>query len=1102
MNTKRDLVVARVCLEKGYATPEQVEECLKEASSASQTARPVEAVLRKQGYISEEAYRELAAVEGRSREPSGGEAPPRCARCGTAYTGDLCPTCVAGFALAADSSEGGGAPEGKAERPPLPLDPEIEKAVADPGNRFGKYVLLRELGAGGMGVVFKAWQTDLRRLVALKFIRGVEAQEDLERFFREAQLAATLSHPAIAPIYESGVHDGKHFFAMQYVEGMTLDRWVATAPRPPIRQAVDILARVAEAVEYAHEHGIIHRDLKPANVMVDRRGRAYVMDFGLAKSVRTGSSLTGTGFAVGTPSYMSPEQAQGETDAIGPRSDIYALGAILYEIGTGRPPFLGENAVQVLMDVVHRDPVSPRRLNPKLHPELETVTLRALEKDPARRYPTAQEFGADLGRWLVGEPVLARPVGTLSRLVRKIRKHKLALAGGVAILAGLSLAVGTWAFRAREKWTRSDAKPYYEEAASLFDQADKVRFLSKPSEDALTQYRSQLRQAEKNALSAVTRDPGFAEAYFLLGKIHRLQLSYPRSEADLGRAITLDPGHLRAYLERAMLRLEQLAIQGSFETIMQRTSTRLPQFTWTKEDPGSDRLRAQIREDLEAAGRLAGREYEKALLRGANELVLWRPGPLDGLRRAEEHLLRARSLMANDPVPLRLLSMGRLLQADYSGAADYAAGMIEIAPNDRALLYVAAVTLLYAERHDQALAAVERALRIDPGTPSLLNIRGNLRTRKKDYDGAREDFERALEAEPRNTTLLHNLAYLFHETKRFGDAVATYGRAVREDPEDPDGYEGRSVSNLELGRLEEAEKDMDRVVAARPTSDSYSNRGAIRSRRGRYPEALEDYERALQLSPDNATVHYNLGILRTRRNEQAAAVEAFRRAIELGRVQADGYVALADALIKLRRFAEAEEASTKALALEPGSGTAFADRGQARAAQGRVEEGLEDYLRALERRPDDSGILGDIGHIHVTCHRYAEALPFLRRARDLGKADAGLLLGESLLQMGKFEEAEEAFTRAAKELPKNPFPWFGRGRVRQAQHRREEAIADLDQAVALSPDFAEAIGLRGVLKLEGKRRKEAATDLRRAIELKPTLRRAFEEYLREADGNE
>jgi tetratricopeptide (TPR) repeat protein/predicted Ser/Thr protein kinase len=1098
MSSERDLVVARVCLEKGYATPEQIQECLKVASSSTETARPVEAVLRRHGYISEEAYRELAALDRRSRDPQGPETLRRCATCGTVYSNEICPKCIAGFALAGESKAPDGDPAARSERASAALDPEIEKAAADPANRFGKYVLLRELGAGGMGVVFKAWQSDLRRIVALKFIRGVEAQQDLERFIREAQLSATLSHPGIAPIYESGVHEGKHFFAMQYVEGLTLDRFLAATPRPPLRKAVEILAHVAEAVDYAHEHGIIHRDLKPANVMIDARGRAYVMDFGLAKSVRTGSSLTGSGFAVGTPSYMSPEQAQGEAQAIGPRSDVYALGAILYEIGAGRPPFAADNVVQILVDVVHRDPEPPRKRNPKLHPELETVALKALEKDPNRRYAGAADFAADLRRWLDGEPVLARPAGTVSRLVRKIRKHKLAAAGAAALLLGLSFVLGTWAFRAREQRTRSDAKPYYEEAATLYDAANKLRFISKAPDDALVQYRSQLRRAEENAEHAVGRDPGYVEAHFLLGRIHSLLLNRSGAEADFTRAITLDPGHLRAFVERALLRLQIFEGKYGLQSFSLRKDTKLPQLYWNRADARADGERAGILRDLEAASRLADRDYEKELLQGASQLILWRSGPEDGLLRAEEHLMRARALLANDPVPLQLLSTCRLLRADFAGAANFSATAIELAPNDHVILYHASALLLYADRLDEALAAVDRALRIDPNDPGLLNVRANILGRQKNYPAARAAFEAALAEDPRNSSILGNLGYLLYQISHFEDAAAVYGRAVEAAPDEADGYEGRAVSNLALGKLEEAEKDMDRVVGLRPTADSYSNRGAMRSQRKRFVEAMEDYQQALQLEPRNAAVAYNIGILRAREGKHADAVEAYQRAIELGRVQADGYIALAKALNKLRRFKEAEAASTRALELAPGNGTAHADRAQARTEQGRLAEGLDDYLKALEKLPNDSGILRDLGLINMKARRQAQALPYLQRSRELGNVDAGPLLGECLLQLERLDDAEAAFTQAAKDLPKDPLVLFGRARVRQQLERRKDAIADLDAAVAIAPNFAEAIGLRGVLKLEEKRRAEAAADLRRAMELKPALKPAFGPYLAEA----
>ena len=1089
-------MIARVCLEKGYATPEQVGECLKRAAGAEASVSPIEDLLRRHGYITERVYRELSSMQHTSVRTPAADTLRRCAACGSIHGGDLCPTCLAGFGK--DSTTLADSP--RPERAPAPLDPALEQAAADPTKHFGKYVLLQELGAGGMGVVFKAWQTDLRRIVALKFIRGVESQQDRERFFREAQLAATLSHPGIAPIYESGAHDGKHFFAMQYVEGRTFDHVLGSRPKPALRDAVDLLARVAEAVGYAHEHGIIHRDLKPSNVMVDPRGRAYVMDFGLAKSVRTGSSLTGSGFAVGTPSYMSPEQARGRAALIGPCSDVYALGAILYEIAAGRPPFVGDDAAQILMDVVHAEPVPPRRLDPAVPVELETIALKALEKDPARRYASAEDFAADLRRWRDGEPVLARPVGAVSRLVRRIRKHKLATAGAAALLAGAVLALGAWGLRAGEQRARADARPHFEEAAALFESADKIRFMAKAPDDVLRAYRVQLQRAETNAAEAARRDPTFADAHYLRGRIRRLLVGEDDGDADLTAAIERDPAHLRAYIERALLRLDRLASRHGLKTVSQRTSTPLPQFTWHEESPQADVLRAGILADLESASRLAGRDFEKALLQGAVELALWRPGRDEGLARGEAHLDRARALQANDPAPLRLLGLARLMRGDYAGAATHAATAVDIAPNDPVLLFHAATLLLYAGRTPEARTAIDRALRIHPGHVSLLNLRGNLLTRVGDPAGARAAFEEALARDPRSSSLLCNLGFLLHRTGKNEEAVEAYGRAAEADPADPDGYEGRAVALLALGRAEEAEKDFDRVIRARPTSDAYANRGAARSRGGRLAEAMEDYAKALELDPRNAGAHFNVGVLRQREGKTAEAAAAYRRAIDLGRVQPDGYLALARMLVKERAFAEAEEVASKAIDL--GLASAYAVRAQARTEQGKLAEGLADYLQALDAQPGDGGVLRDIGLVHLKARRPADALPFLERACRAGRADASPLLGESLLQLGRLEEAEAAFTKAVEALPRDPMARFGRARVRQAAERRTEALADLDEALALAPGFAGALALRGVLRLETGRRQEAVADLRKAIELQPSLKDAVEPYLEKAAREE
>jgi len=286
---------------------------------------------------------------------------------------------------------------------------------------FGGYELRSELGRGGMGVVYKAWDQTLKRFVALKTIlRGQDASaEDLARFRAEAQAAAGLTHPHVVPVYQVGEHDGQAFFCMKYVEGKTLAELVKRGPLPP-RRAARYVADIARAVQHAHDHGVLHRDLKPANVLVDADDQPLVTDFGLAKRVQGDPSLTGTGAILGTPSYMAPEQASG-TARPQPAADVYSLGAILYELLTGRPPFLAASAIETLLLVRAEEPVRPRLLNPQIDPDLELICRKCLEKWPEHRYTSAAQLADELERFLQGEAVSARTsslVDFVSRLFR------------------------------------------------------------------------------------------------------------------------------------------------------------------------------------------------------------------------------------------------------------------------------------------------------------------------------------------------------------------------------------------------------------------------------------------------------------------------------------------------------------------------------------------------------------------------------------------------------------------------------------------------------------------------------------------------------------
>lgn len=335
-----------------------------------------------------------------------------------------------------------------------PRPPEIGSYV----RYVGDYELLAEIARGGMGVVFKARQVRLKRVVALKMILAgrLASENEVRRFQMEAEAAANLEHPHIVPIFEVGEQKGLHYFSMGYVDGLSLAVRLADGPLPA-REAATILRPVAEAVHYAHQKGVIHRDLKPGNILIDKQGQPRVTDFGLAKRVSADASeMTGSGQILGTASYMPPEQALGQPSLVREPADIYSLGAVLYAMLTGRPPFQADNPVETLRQVIEREPVPPRQLNPAIPADLETICLKCLEKAAARRYATAQELADELGRYLDGKPILARPVSTLNRAWRWCKRNRTVASLLTAVAASLVIGTVVSAYFAREANQRAE----------------------------------------------------------------------------------------------------------------------------------------------------------------------------------------------------------------------------------------------------------------------------------------------------------------------------------------------------------------------------------------------------------------------------------------------------------------------------------------------------------------------------------------------------------------------------------------------------------------------------------------------------------------------
>ena len=364
-----------------------------------------------------------------------------CRKCGTKILPDapegLCTGCVLETALgmfpdAVAAGDDCGSPNDVEAKEGT--ESKTARRAAKVLGELGDYELLEEVGRGGQGVVFRARQKSLNRIVALKVIGLGQwaTKAHLKRFRLEAEAAASLDHPCIVPIYEVGERDGQCYFSMKLVEGGQLDEVVKDAPMS-IRQAVEFIARVARTVHYAHEHGILHRDIKPGNILLDTKGEPHLTDFGLARLVESESTVTRTVEVLGTPSYMAPEQAAGNNTKPTRATDVYGLGAVLYQLLTGHPPFAGGTTYETIKLLLETEPRQPRLWNPKVDRDLSTICMKCLEKDPQRRYSSALALAEDSERWLKHEPIRARRTGVFARGKKWLQRNP--TAAGIVVLS-------------------------------------------------------------------------------------------------------------------------------------------------------------------------------------------------------------------------------------------------------------------------------------------------------------------------------------------------------------------------------------------------------------------------------------------------------------------------------------------------------------------------------------------------------------------------------------------------------------------------------------------------------------------------------------------
>ncbi len=985
---------------------------------------------------------------------------------------------------------------------------------------FGRFQILEELGRGGMGVVYLAYHPELRVHFAVKVLLAGDQPpaELLSRFEREARALARIRHPGFVAVHDLGVADGRAFIAMEYVEGVSLERLLedpvghgvaeagpGSAPAPvggspagPIRvrsrrgargiaprEAAGMIAEVAESLQAAHEAGILHRDLKPANILRDRAGRLKIMDFGIAKMTGAGTLQTQAGAVMGTPSYMSPEQASGDVDRMDERSDVYQLGAVLYEMLTGTVPHDGPSPMAIAMSVLKSEPARVRVRSPWVPVGLAAIVEKAMERESRQRYSTAQSLALDLRRWLAGEPTEARPPSWWKRPVRWLHRHRgPAALGGVALVCLIAavLAVVRWRGAEARRWSDlADRAALYRKAA--IDLRREGLSLERKGRDYLALLGAAVTEAE-------AADPSRPEPRWHLGRLQRALMDFRAARAAQEEALRRDPEFAPARYEHAVLlaaeyraRIDRLRDAWWASAGAQRPSGPDPD----REGGSAIAAGPPPSADLAAADPVAG-----ALRRALRE----------DLKRLEAATGRSGDDEGVITSAMRRCARGLYLSGEASGPEGWAASAEEL---EAALAadpgLEEAVEALAALRRDEgkpaaAVAVYTRGIEADRGYAPFRSGRAGMWTeegmqrfgRGEDpgaaFTAALEDFAQALETAPdvpatwvgRGMTRLNRGVWIVlaggDPTSEYEAAVADFGQALARAPDlvDALSWRGSTRSNLARHREERgvdpgdavrlAREDFDRALeldprasgALRGRANLLNNIGLAKRRRGEdptpdYQAAIADYGRALALDPRSeeawvrrGLARVNLGVYVVGRGGDPLAwydeaIADFGQAIERFPREAEGYLRRGTArcnraIYRASRGADARPDYAAALsdldaAVErnPRWDEAWRTRGILRA-----RHAVDARQQGEDPTPLYEAAMADFGEaIRVNP---AQEENWTERGQTRLNWAIGKLAAFQL-PAGLLEAAEADFTAALERNPARDMAWQGRGHARR-----------------------------------------------------------------------
>ena len=736
--------------------------------------------------------------------------------------------------------------------------------------RIRGYEVQEVLGRGGMGVVYKARHLGLKRAVALKMLlTGAYARpEELERFLREAEAVAGLRHVNIVQVYDVGDLNGRPYFTMEFVEGGSLAQKLVGTPQPAHEAAI-MIATLAEAIQVAHVSGIIHRDLKPANILLTSDGTPKITDFGLARRLEQAAGLTLSGAALGTPSYMAPEQAQGQRDAIGPAADVYALGAILYEMLTGRPPFRAETAAATVQQLLADDPVAPSRLNSQVPRELETICLKCLHKEPKRRYASAAALAEDLRRFGRGEPIAARPVGRLERTVRWARRRPMAAAfsGVLALASLLALAlIGSWVWVGEQRAATIRAVTEdLKEVAQLQDVSawDKARAVLDKTEGRLAQggVPAELRQA----VAQVAVD---------------LALAVRLENIRLNRAPLVD-GHFN-----------KSAADRDYEAAFH-----VSKIAVVNDDP------------IEVAARVRASGVHRALVAALDD---WAVCATD--KRRQAWCLDIARLADPDPESWRNRVRDPKAWQNKSALTDLAENAPIAGPSMHLLVAV-------AERlQDLGGDATKFLKRVQAKYPGdfWANFRLGNALVKREPMKAIGYYRAALAVRPGAVVVSNNLAFALKAAGQLDEAIACYERTIQIAPEYAPAHSNLGVALKAKEKPNEAIACYRRALEIDPAfAHAHNNLANALKAKGEFAEAIDHYEQAARLAPESPEPHYNLGLIKKAQGKPDQAIAHYEQAIRINSKLFQAHNNLGNILIDQGRVEEAISHFQQAVEIRP-----------------------------------------------------------------------------------------------------------------------------------------------------------------------------------------